>query len=200
MPPNRRRDAVRVRGGRTQKKNNWRPDRADYFALAQDEIRLDRRSPGPGFRHLLTIAQLRSFVGLLPDWDEVAVGLDAIVLDAGEDGTHGWAWDGVVAVCAWEHELWWEDCSPWFVKDHREVFDLIGVDVVRHGRRVQVRWTEAQARAFQLLHILPHELGHHHDRITTRSWAMARGEAYAEDYALRVQSQVWPAYAGLFEL
>jgi hypothetical protein len=72
--------------------------------------------------------------------------------------------------------------------------------VVRHGRRLQVQWTEEQARAFQLLHILPHELGHHHDAITTRSWRGSRGEAYAEDYALRVQAQVWPDYARHFEL
>jgi hypothetical protein len=200
MPPIRRRDAVRVRGGRTQKKNNWRPDRGDFYVVGQDEIRLDRRPPGPGYRHLVTIAQLRTFIGLLPDWDEVAVGLHGIVLGAGEEHVHGWAGDGVVALLAWEHELWWEDCAPWFAEEHREVFDLIGVAVIRHGRRLQVQWTEEQARAFQLLHILPHELGHHHDAITTRSWRGSRGEAYAEDYALRVQNQVWPAYARHFAL
>ena len=107
MPPGNRRTATRVRDGRVQKKNNWSPDRGDYFALRQDEVRLDRRSPGREFRHVTTVPQLRSFVGLLPDWDEVAAGLQAIVLDEGQD-CMGWYSPCVVAVCAWEQGLWWE--------------------------------------------------------------------------------------------
>jgi hypothetical protein len=79
-----RRTATKVRSGRVQK-NNWTPDRHDFHALAQDEIRLVRNDPGVGHRHVLSIPQLRRFIGLLPDWDEVAIGLDAIVLDAGRD-------------------------------------------------------------------------------------------------------------------
>jgi len=70
---------------------------------------------------------------------------------------------------------------------------------VKVGDRLQVRWTAEQARAFQLLHILPHELGHHHDRITTRSKRRAsRGENYAESYAYRPLDAVWPSYARHF--
>src|SRR3954451_817997 len=108
-----RRSAMRVKDGRVQKKNNWRADASDYFARPQSEIRLDRRDPGDGHRHLITIAQLRAFLDLLPIWDEVAVGLDAIVLDGAQDAM-GWCSDGVVAVCAWEHDLWWQDTDPEF--------------------------------------------------------------------------------------
>ena len=67
--------------------------------------------------------------------------------------------------------------------------------------KVELRWTQAQARAYQLLHILPHELGHHHDRMTTHSRRnAARGEPFAEAYAQRVLDRVWPAYARAFEL
>src|SRR3954463_8455320 len=76
---------MKVRDGRVLKKNNWRLDPGDYHALAQDEIRLDRRRPPEGSRHLITIAELRRFLALLPHWDEVAVGLDAIVLDSATD-------------------------------------------------------------------------------------------------------------------
>src|SRR5262245_11197389 len=68
-----RRTATRVRDGRVQKKNNWELDRGDYLLRTQDEIRLDRRPPGPGYRQLLTIADVRAFIALLPVWDEVAV-------------------------------------------------------------------------------------------------------------------------------
>lgn len=85
-----RRTATRVQSGRTQQKNNWRPDPSNYFALPQQEVRIERRSPEPGFRHLVKIAQLRAFLELLPEWEEVAVGLDAIVLDDGYDPGMGW--------------------------------------------------------------------------------------------------------------
>jgi hypothetical protein len=189
---------MRVRGGKTQKKNNWRVDASNYHARRQDEIRLDRRPPGSGFRHLVTIKQLRELLNLLPDWDEVAGGLDAIVLDTGRDYM-GWHLDGVVAVCAWEQGLWWLDCDRSFEADHRHVLDVLGVERARAGTRLELRWTEEQARAFQLLHILPHELGHHHDRITTRSKRTAsRGEPYAETYALQAFDSLWPEYARRF--
>ena len=201
MRANRRHDAVRVRGGRTQKKNNWKLDRADYNAVPQDEIRLYRRHPGPGHRHVLTIAQLREFLPLLPDWHEVAIGLDAIVLDQGDAGTDGWCWPGVVALCARARDLWEHDISRWYVEDHREVFDLIGLERRQAGGQIQLRWTEAQLRAFLLVHVLPHELGHHHDRMTNRSqYYLARGEPYAEDYANRALDHIWPRYIERFEL
>src|SRR4051794_28962410 len=67
-----RRSAMRVRDGRVLKKNNWRLDASDYRVLRQDEIRLNRRRPPQGARHFITVGQLRAFLGLLPDWDEVA--------------------------------------------------------------------------------------------------------------------------------
>lgn len=58
----------------------------------------------------------------------------------------------------------------------------------------QVRWTERQAHAFQLLHILPHEMGHHHDRLERTDG----GEPFAEAYANRVLDEVRDAYCALF--
>jgi hypothetical protein len=213
---------MRVRDGRVLKKNNWRLDAGDYRALPQGEIRLDRRRPSDGYRHLMTIADLRRFVALLPDWDEVAIGLDAIVLDSATDCA-GWCGPGVVAICAWPHDLW-DWWTPEMVDEHREILDLLQVERVpveesREHRELldelaalavrakavpgalELRWTEPQARAYQLLHILPHELGHHHDRITSRARRTAgRGEPYAEAYAHSVLERVWPAYARAFRV
>src|SRR3954452_16341722 len=193
-------------------------------ARSKSETRLDRRRPPEGSRHLITIAELRRFLTLLPDWDEVAVGLDAIVLDSATD-CDGWCGPGVVAVCAWEHDLWeWWPAA--MVDEHRHILDLLAVERVpietsrehrefmeelralgvrlRAGARVgdfELRWTEDQARAYQLLHILPHELGHHYDRITSRKGRRAgRGEPYAEAYANRVLEEIWPAYLRAFRV
>jgi hypothetical protein len=215
-----RRSAMKVRDGRVLKKNNWRIDPGDYRTVPQAEIRLDRRRPPEGSRHLITIAELRRFLTLLPDWDEVAVGLDAIVLDSADDCA-GWCGPGVVAICAWQHDLWdwWE---PEMLEEHRHILDLLEVERVPLGDSseyrehlewlgtlgirgrvregdLELRWTEPQARAYQLLHILPHELGHHYDRITTRKGThIGRGEPYAEAYANRVLEQIWPDYARMF--
>ena len=75
---------------------------------------------------------------------------------------------------------------------HREILDWLEVEC----GGTEVRWMESQARAFQLLHILPHELGHHHDCMTTRTQRYAAsGEPYAEAYANRVFDELkgaWP--------
>src|SRR3954470_10210260 len=148
----------------------------------------------------------------------------AIVLDSATDCA-GWCGPGVVAVCAWSHDLWeWWPAA--MVDQHRHILDLLAVERVpietsrehrefmeelgalgvrlRPGARAgdfELRWTEDQARAYQLLHILPHELGHHYDRITSRKGRRAgRGEPYAEAYANRVLEEIWPAYLRAFRV
>lgn len=46
---------------------------------------------------------------------------------------------------------------------------VAGVQVDEQDGRFGLLWTEAQARALMLLDVLPHELGHHYDSLTTRS-------------------------------
>jgi hypothetical protein len=189
-----RRQSPKVRDGRVVKKNNWAVHRGDYFVNRQTEIRLDRRDPGPGRRHLLTIKQLREFIALLPVWDEVAVDLDAIVLDSATD-CMGWHEPGIVAICGWEQDLWWTSPDWDWVAGNRMLLDRIGVEITKR----ELRWTEAQARAWQLLDVLPHELGHHHDRITTHAGRdAARGEPYAEAYALKVLDDLGPGYVARY--
>ena len=52
-----------------------------------------------------------------------------------------------------------------------------------------------------LLDVFLHELGHHHDRLHTRSKrGCARGEPYAERYAKRHGNQLWKRYIERFGL
>jgi hypothetical protein len=194
---------MRVKAGRVAKKNNWTPDHKDYYARSQSEIQIERGHPGSGYRQVVTVAQLRRFLALLPDWDELAIGLEAISIC---EGGHGWLGifnAGVVVITAWEKELWWSDVSASWVDEHADVLDLLSVEIVRHGEtphELELRWTEPQARAFMLLDVLVHELGHHHDRMTTRGDDAPRGEPYAVAYARRVRAEVWPQYAREFGL
>lgn len=62
-------------------------------------------------------------------------------------------------------------------------------------------WTEDQARAFQLLNVFLHELRHHHDLMTTRSGReTARGESYAEQFALELADEMRDDYLRVFPL
>lgn len=61
-------------------------------------------------------------------------------------------------------------------------------------------FTENQIKAYLLLHIFLHELGHHHDRINTRLKRIARGEKYAESYAFKYEEIIWNKYFEYFPL
>jgi hypothetical protein len=111
----------------------------------------------------------------------------------------GYCEAGVLAVCAWAERLWDQNGCPNWCLDHADVLDRLGVAVSKVGPRWVVRWTEDQARAFQLLHIFLHELGHHHDRMTTRSERDApRGEPYAERFALELADEIWDDFLRVF--
>src|SRR4051794_30335202 len=78
-----RKATPRVVKGNVQKKNNWGLSEDYYYAPRRREVVIDRKRPRPGYRHLLTKKDLLDFIALLPDWDEIAVGLNAIVLAPG---------------------------------------------------------------------------------------------------------------------
>jgi hypothetical protein len=210
---------MRVRDGRVQKKNNWSFDRGNLTAVAPRDVAVERRKPGEGYRHVMTVSDLRTFLELLPDWDELAVGLRAIVLGGEEacDDCMGWYGPpGLIGICGWDHDLWWDIIEESWLDEHRPVLELLNVERRLlseqeerellgpfagsfDDRSFELRWTAGQARAFQLLHILPHELGHHHDRITTSGKRRPqRGESYAENYANHVVRAVWSAYTRTF--
>jgi hypothetical protein len=201
MPRTNRKSAMKVVDGTVRKKNNWAVDGANYYVHVQREIVLDRLDPGSGRRHVLTKQHLRDYLEIVPDFTRLGRAIDAIVLSPPYFPGHlGRCHNGVVTLCSWERELWWDELNPWFFEEIGEVLELLGVEhsPVEGTDRHQIRWTEDQARAFQLTYILSHELGHHHDQITNRSWKIARGEPYAEAFALEMMRAVWPEYVRRF--
>jgi len=101
MPSYPRRQTPKVKDGRVQKKNRheWTPN---YWSHAPRRPVIDKERPGPGHKQFLSKHHLYSFIDLLPDWDELAKGLRAVLLAEHEDGCDGWySHRGVVGICAW---------------------------------------------------------------------------------------------------
>lgn len=196
-----RKSAPQVIKGRVQKKNNWSLSTDYYVAPEPRTVVIDRKRPGEGYKHVLNKSDITRFLEILPDWKNLAVGLNAIVLAPGEDNTDGYHVPGVVHICAWEAELWREHTRAQH-EAHRDIFERLGVPCEDMGDGYyQCRFDEAAVRGYQLLHILLHELGHHHDRMTTRSQKQAsRGEKYAEEYARLYEAVIWQQYQKVFRL
>jgi hypothetical protein len=89
----RRKSAPGVKGGVVQRKNNW-AETPGYDITPQPRPFIDRQRPGAGYRHLLE-RDVERFVELLPDWEELSQGLNAIVLAPGDPGVLGWHRRGV---------------------------------------------------------------------------------------------------------
>jgi hypothetical protein len=194
-----RRSATKVRNGRTQRKNRSSCT-PNYLTHEMPSLVIDRKNPMPGYRYLATKDDIRRFIALLPNWEELSEGLDAIVLDHGSEDRMGWHRPGVVAVCAWDRAIELEGCSLSFISEHHEILEKLGVPF-RWGHNATIAFTEATARAFSLIHVLVHELGHHHDRMTTRSRKQAcRGEPYAEAYARCHEDEILTRYQSIFDL
>jgi hypothetical protein len=194
----RRKTAPRVVGGRAQRKNRHELTRG-LVDPTRREPAIARERPGRGYRHLLAQRDVVRFVMLLPDWPALSIGLHAIVLARGRDDADGFHRDGIVAVCAWERDLV-RTVTREHYDAHAEVLDRIGVPIeIEADGDVRCDFTEEAAKAYQLLHILVHELGHHHDRMTTcTKRACARGEPYAESFAREREPLLFDRYARAF--
>lgn len=193
-----RKTAPKVRGGVVQKKNRTALT-PTVFNTPQDMPAIMRERPGEGFKHLLLRRDIEQFIRLLPDWAELSQGLNAIVLATYEDDTMGWWEPGIVRICAWNREMWIEHWDE-FVAEHQDIYERLGIETERAPDGCTwVKYTEGTAKAFQLLHIFLHELGHHHDHMTTRSKRdAARGEPYAEAYARKYEAIIFDRYQEVF--
>ena len=195
MRRSQRKTGTKVRDGKVTRKN--RTELSNHYSqVRQAAPVIDRLRPGDGYKHYLTVAEVKRFIQILPDWGELSVGLDAIILAEGGD-VMGWHWDGVVAVCAWERE-YQTDWDTEFVSAHAAILDHLGVarePIADDPTGIWCHFDDASIKGFQLMHILLHELGHHHDRMTTKSRIRsARGESFAETSALKYADRLWDRY------
>ena len=193
-----RRTATKVVDGKVRRKNRQIP-------TSHRGCVIDRESPGTGFRHVVTKRDLQSFLNVIPDWGELSHRLERIVLaagDIGSDGAHQFyhrEGTGVIHLNAWNADLWVWLLHGYF-KAHEELLQRLGVswEDDRNGNAVFCRFTQPQARAFLLLHVFMHELGHHWDRMHQKHRGSQRGEDYAERFANERLEELWPRYVGMF--
>jgi hypothetical protein len=192
-----RKSSPKVLGGKVQRKNNQSLT-GDYYIIEQRMPVIDRKRPGKGFRHLLKQKDIHDFIGILPDWTELSVGLNAIVLAPGDWSTFGYHVPGVVHICAWDENIWTEFSKEGYEQE-REILEKLAVPCEPVEKMILCKFTESTARGHQLLATLLHELGHHHDRMTTKSKVRtARGESYAVAYAKAYSERIWNQYQELF--
>ncbi len=189
----------RVIGGRVQKKHNHALT-VTYWNTLQPIPVIDKERPGFGYRHYLRKKDVAAFLRLLPDWAELSQGLDAVLLAAGRSTGEGWYDVGIVGLCAWANDPW-KVVTPEFYAEHELILTRLGVACEPQKEGYLCKFTAGAVRAYQLLHIFLHELGHHHDRMTTRRrCSSGRGESYAEYYAHRYEQEVWARYVETFAL
>ena len=193
-----RKTTPKVRDGKVQKKHRWAPSRdGDSALLESAELALEARAPGVGHRHVLSVLDLRRFFPCIPQWEQVSRGLRAIVLDH-EPDCLGRYHRGIIRLSSWENDLF-VDYDPEFFAEHQPTLERLGVphdaDAPREPEdAIRVYFDERLARAFQLVHVFVHELGHHVDRMERRR----RGEDFAEAWALEMEDRIWPRYRERF--
>lgn len=193
LNPQNRKTNPRVIDGVVQKKHNHTPT-STYWNTPQAVPVIDKERPGPGYRHYLGKRDVLHFIELLPDWPELSKGLDAVLLARRRRGAEAWYDVGVVGICAWDEDPW-SVVRPSYYDDHKLIFARLGVPCEPKGKNYLCKFSEGTVRAYQLLHLFLHELGHHHDRMTSRRQrASGRGETYAEQYALRYEELIWARY------
>ena len=191
-----RRTAMRVKQGKVKRCNRHLPTGLRGYTL-------DRRSPLRGFRHVVTKRDVQAFIDIIPDWHQLSERLDRIILTSSRSESDGcytfYPSDqlSVISLHAWPRDLWMEIPESYF-EPHKGVFAELGVAHDKAKETVLCRFTEAQARAFMLLHVFLHELGHHHDRLRQRDRGSTSGEDYAEDFANERFRQLYPDYLRVF--
>ena len=195
-----RKSAPGVQAGRVQRKNNWELT-LDYHIAPQPELVIERKRPGAGYRHVLKQKDVRDFIALLPDWNELSKGLNAVVIASGDRYCFGSYFPGVVYLYALSNDLRVSFDYEYYLR-RQFILGRLGVNYVETDSYTgTLEFTENTARAYLLLNTFLHELGHHHDAQNTKMPRNAnRGESYAEEYARNYADVIWNRYAQVFAM
>jgi hypothetical protein len=163
---------------------------------------IEKTPAGRGYMHVVSPKQLREFIEIIPDWQMLSRHLECITLGGGSDNAglyypHERRRTGRIWLYAWEKNLWSEVCKDWLT-DHRHILDAIGATYFIKLDSAICRLTVAQARAFSLLHVFMHEVGHHRDFLRRRGYSLPNCEWVAEEFANNLFQTLLPRYVERF--
>lgn len=192
-----RKTATKIKNGRVSNKNR-NIETSNYWNTRQDEILIDIQKPGKGYKHFLKKRDIKQFWNIIPDKEKIGIELDAIVLAEGNNTYDGWYQNGVICICAWEKEMSREMNYKYF-EDHKDLFERLEVKYILKKDYVICDFNENQIKAFQLLRVMTHEIGHHIDRIRTRTRRTCpRGEVFAFNFEKVYEKKIWNKYFEYF--
>ncbi len=190
-----RRTATKVKDGRVQRKNRATPS-------THHRLELVRRAPQRGYRHVVSKQDILAFIELIPEWARYSHRLERIVLSGGGDECDGYyrffhrEETGGIYLQAWPEDLWVTWSRGHY--DYHPQLEVLGVTAEVAGDAVRCHFSETQARAFLLLHVFMHELGHHRHSLNRRHRSTKLDEDYAEGFANRLFWDLHPAYVRAF--
>lgn len=194
-----RKTTPKVVKGKVRKKNRATPTTREHLVI-------DRQSPAKGCKHVVTKADIRKFIDLIDDWEELAEGLERITLTRGNtscDGIYEFFHKEQTAgieLSAWPSDLWIPMDSG-YVEAHLPIFKSLGLSfdpADKETETVLCRFTTTQAKAFSLLHIFLHELGHHAHQKRLRHRSSNFDEGFAERFANERTHHMFDAYVKAF--
>ncbi|MCH2209132.1 MAG: hypothetical protein MK132_25155 [Lentisphaerales bacterium] len=197
-----RRTAPKVRNGKVLKKNNWQQS-PNMFYTRHNEILVEKERAGKGYKHLIRKQEVYDMFKIIPEWKKLAYGLDGIVLGQGSKHSLGYYNWSVITLHAWETEIIWDNVSESFIEEHQYIFDMLGITYGASHEKgyYRVEFAEDSAKAFSLIHVFLHELGHHVDKMTSkRRMYCGRGEAFAEAWANERLAEVYRNYCKFYRL
>ena len=191
---NSRKTTPKVRDGVVQNKDRHAPTRLNSLSVGINES---------GGRHVVSKDDIWKFIRLIPDWKRASADLDLIYLARATndevDGYYEYPDRPTIVLNSWEDDLTTLIFNSDYIEHHRALFDRLGVEITEDDiGSPMLRFDEDSARAFQLLHIFLHELGHHHYRITRGRGRDGGTEKYAESYALKMERKIWRRYCEAF--
>lgn len=197
MRAQQRKSAPGVKGGKVQKKNRQALS-PDIYEHDFEELVVIRQRPAKGYFHAVTPTDVRRWVRRIGDWTQIAPTVKAVVLTPGGDWCYGrYNNAGIIKIDAWPRS------GEHFVPERKKwLVEQLGFDAPvqdASGRDGTLLFSRDQARAFLLMGTFLHELGHHLDRVTTRSKKDAsNGEPFAIEYELRMQRELWSVFVEEF--
>ena len=192
-----RKTSPKVIGGLVQRKNN-------HSKTARNGYVVDRKRAGKGYRHVLKKKDIHDFTDIIPNWNTICEGIESIVLDAGDEFLDGlyrhynYEGTGIIWLSAWSEGMWINLNNDYFA-EHQWHFDTLGVVYEKKDEEWCCHFSQSQAKAFMLLHVFLHELGHHIDKLRSKKQNLMKGgEGFAENYANQTFKDIWPAYVDKF--